>query len=266
MNRRRVASLLKKEWMDLRRNPGALVPVAMVALLAMALPLVIVFGLPAWTGEPLNADSDLARVSERAGAPEALSDEARVQFFLLQQFLLLFLLTPITGAMALAAHSIVGEKQSRTLEPLLATPITTVELLVAKVAGAIWPSLAMAFVCVAIYFGGIAGLGDPGVLVAMLNVRTLLLVLVVGPIASLVALQSAILVSSRVNDARTAQQVGVLIILPLSGLLVAQFLGTFWLSDGGLAVVGVALAGLWLLLLAASARLFRRESILTRWR
>jgi hypothetical protein len=98
MNRRRVASLLKKEWMDLRRNPGALVPVAMVALLAMALPLVIVFGLPAWTGEPLNADSDLARVSELAGAPEALSGEARVQFFLLQQFLLLFLLTPITGA------------------------------------------------------------------------------------------------------------------------------------------------------------------------
>ena len=50
---------------------------------------------------------------------------------------------PITGAMALAAHAIVGEKQARTLEPLLATPITTTELLVAKVLGALVPTLAI---------------------------------------------------------------------------------------------------------------------------
>ena len=60
-----------------------------------------------------------------------------MQLFLFQQFLMLFLLTPITGAMALAAHAIVGEKQARTLEPLLATPITTFELLAAKVLGAL---------------------------------------------------------------------------------------------------------------------------------
>ena len=39
-----------------------------------------------------------------------------------------------------AAHAVVGEKQARTLEPLLATPITTVELLVAKVLGALVPT------------------------------------------------------------------------------------------------------------------------------
>ena len=50
---------------------------------------------------------------------------------------------PVTGAMALAAHAIVGEKQARTLEPLLATPLTTLELLMAKVAGALIPTLAI---------------------------------------------------------------------------------------------------------------------------
>ena len=58
---------------------------------------------------------------------------------------MLFLLTPITGAMALAAHAVVGEKQARTLEPLLATPITTFELLVAKVLGALLPTLVISF-------------------------------------------------------------------------------------------------------------------------
>ena len=86
-----------------------------------------------------------------------LSNDARVQLFLFQQFLMLFLLTPITGAMALAAHAIVGEKQARTLEPLLATPITTFELLVAKVLGALLPTLAISLIGLALYVGGIAG-------------------------------------------------------------------------------------------------------------
>ena len=53
-----------------------------------------------------------------------MSDEAAVQAFIFQQFMLL-LLIPVTGAMAFAGYSLIGEKQGRTLEPLLATPITT---------------------------------------------------------------------------------------------------------------------------------------------
>ena len=66
-----------------------------------------------------------------------------MQLFLFQQFLMLFLLTPITGAMALAAHAIVGEKQARTLEPLLATPSRRSSCWSAKVLGALLPTLAI---------------------------------------------------------------------------------------------------------------------------
>src|SRR5207253_2527485 len=96
--------------------------------------------------------------------------------------------------------------------------------------------------------------------------RTVVLVLVVGPAAALVSLQAAIVISSRVNDARTAQQFGVLIIIPLTGLLVAQFTGTFWLSAATLGLVGIGLLVLWVLLTLFSAARFERESILTRWR
>src|SRR5213075_1701552 len=112
-------------------------------LLSIGLPFGTTLGLPFLTGQHLSDDSDLERVSAIVGAHEELSSEGRIQLFLFQQFLMLFLLTPITGAMALAAHGIVGEKQARTLEPLLATPVTTIELLVAKVLGALLPSLAI---------------------------------------------------------------------------------------------------------------------------
>jgi ABC-2 type transport system permease protein len=262
----RVRALVRKELLDLRRNRAALVPVGIVTLLSLALPFTIVIAVPRLTGEPLRIDSDLVKVSAVAVARSPLSTEAQIQFFLLQQFLTLFLLTPITGAMALAAHSIVGEKQARTLEPLLATPIATSELLVAKVLGALAPTLAISLAGLAIYFAAIAVFAAPGVLGAMISARTALLIVVIGPASALVALQAALVISSRVNDARTAQQFGVLLIIPLAALLVAQFTGRVWLSAGTLALMGLGLFVVWLLLVAVSAAVFERESILTRWR
>jgi ABC-2 type transport system permease protein len=266
MTSARLATLVRKEWLDLSRNRLALVPVATITVLAIVLPFLIAIGVPALTGERLSDDRDLITVSRMVGAGDALSDEGRVQLFLFEQFLTLFLLIPITGAMALASHAVVGEKQARTLEPLLATPITTVELLVAKVIGALVPTLLIALAGIVADFGAIAVLAEPGVFRAMINPRTAVLVAVVSPTIALVALQAALLVSSRVNDARTAQQFGVLIIVPISIVLVAQFMGRMWLSASTLAFVGLGAFGVWILLTLVSAAVFEREAILTRWR
>jgi ABC-2 type transport system permease protein len=266
MTWQRVAALLRKEWLDLSRNPAALIPVAIVAVLIVSLSLGIVFGIPWLTGERFSDDRDLVRLSVAAGAPLTLSDEGRVQQFLLHEFLLLLLLIPITGAMALAAHSVVGEKVAGTLEPLLATPLGTVELLVAKVLAAMLPSTAIMLFCLVAYLAGIVLFAESGVMVAMLNARTMLIVGLVGPAATLLSLQAVMMVSSRVNDPRAAQQVGALVILPLSGLFVAQFVWSSWLSTAWLAVIGAGCLVVWVLLLWASAALFRRETILIRWR
>lgn len=264
----RIQTLITKEFLDLARNRAALLPVLLVTILSLVLPFGIAVLVPAMTGRGLGDDADLVNVSAAAvaGGSTDLSGDAQVQLFLFQQFLMLFLLTPITGAMALAAHAIVGEKQARTLEPLLATPVTTYELLTAKVFGALVPTLAISLAGLVLYFGGIALFGAPGVLGAMASARTFVLIFLVAPAAALLSLQAAILISSRVNDARTAQQFGVLIILPLTGILVAQFTGTVWLSAWTLTLMGLGLLVLWILLTLISVALFERESILTRWR
>ncbi len=259
-------ALFKKEMVDLSRNRAALWPVVVVALVSLLLPLVVAVIMPAATGHRLGSDPVLAKVSDLTGVHDELAPDGRVQFFLFQQFLMLFLVMPITGAMALASFSVVGEKQARTLEPLLATPITTLELLVAKVLGSLAPTLAIAAASLLAYFVGMAFLAEPGVLRAMVTGRTFALILVVGPASALVALQSAVLISSRVNDPRTAQQVGVLIIIPLIGLLVAQFTGSLWLSAWLLTVIGAGLLVIWVFLVLFSVAMFEREAILTRWK
>ena len=262
----RVRALLTKEFLDLTRNRTALVPVVIVTALSLVLPFGIAIAVPALTGHPLGEDSDLVRVSRVAATTDDLSNDARIQLFLFQQFLMMFLFTPVTGAMALASHAVVGEKQARTLEPLLATPISTFELLTAKILGALLPTLAISLIGLGIYLAGIAWFAAPGVAPAMASLRTLVLTILVGPAAALVSLQAAILISSRVTDPRTAQQFGVLIILPLAGLMVAEFSGSLWLSSSALAVIGIALLVVWGLLSAFSVLLFERETILTRWR
>jgi ABC-2 type transport system permease protein len=259
-------ALFEKELLDLSRNRAALLPVAIVTVVALALPFGITVLIPIATGQRLGNDADLARISAVVDPGGDLEADARIQLFLLQQFLMLFLLTPITGAMALAAHSVVGEKQARTLEPLLATPISTFDLLVAKVLGALVPTLTISLIGLALYFAGIAALGEPGVLAAMASVRTAVLVLCLGPAAALLSLQTAILISSRTQDARTAQQFGVFIVIPLTALLVAQFTGALWLSATSLALIAGGTLLLWLLLALLSVAIFNRDAILTRWR
>ena len=262
----RIRTLVTKEFLDLTRNRTVLLPVVIVTVMSLVLPFGIAVGVPAMTGRSLGEDADLVRVSAVVRTDDTLSNDARVQLFLFQQFLMLFLLTPITGAMALAAHAIVGEKQARTLEPLLATPITTFELLAAKVFGALIPTLAISLAGLALYFAGILAIASSGVAGAMASARTLTLVVLVAPAAALVSLQSAILISSRTNDPRTAQQFGVLIIIPLAGILLAEFTGSLWLSATTLGLLGLGLLGVWLLLTLLSVAVFDREAILTRWR
>lgn len=268
-NRRRVGALLVKELAELARNRMALLPVLLLAAFSVALPLLISLVIPVIAGEPLASDDEFVRAIRRSGAvidSRQLTQEGTIQAFIFQQFLLMQVLTPVTGAMAFAGYSLIGEKQGRTLEPLLATPLTTAELLIAKGLGAVLPSLGIMFGALVVYVGAIAWLAEPHVLRAVVNARAGLIMFALAPIASLVALQLAVLVSSRVNDPRTAQQFGALLILPLTVLFVAQLNGAFPLTEPLIVLLTAALAAAWILLVLIGVALFDREAILTRWK
>ena len=166
-----------------------------------------------------------------------LEPGSAVQAWVFQQFLPLLVLAPVAASMSVAAYTVIGEKQARTLEPLLATPITTFELLLAKVLGALVPAVALTFASFAVYGARHRAVrAMPGAVRVLLAPRSLGMVFLLGPLAALAALQLAVCVSSRVNDARSAQQIGALIILPLAGLLVGQL-------TGAVALTGPLIAG-----------------------
>lgn len=265
----RIRALLGKELADLRQNPSVFVPAIFTAVMGLLLPFFLAVVVPAVTGERLSDSSDFEVAMEVYRTHPSLSHlepEAAVQAWIFQQFLILLLLTPVAGSMSVAAYSVIGEKQARTLEPLLATPLRTFELLAAKVLGSLIPALGLTIGCFVLYVGAALVFARPGAYLGLLTAHSLIIVFVLGPLAALAALQMAVCVSSRVNDARSAQQIGALIILPIAGLLVAQVTGTFILTGTVLVLIAAALMLLNGGLLALGVVLFDRETILTRWK
>lgn len=265
----RVRALMVKETAELRAAPGVLVTPLLMLLTAVALPFVIVVGVPAWTGEALGGADDLVELARELAplvpAVTALTADGAVQAFVLQQFLPLLVLVPVIGAMTLVTTSVVGEKQARSLEPLLATPITTAELLAAKTGVALLVSLALLSAGFAVLLGAAAAFAEPGVAATLLTPRPLALVGALAPAVAAVALVLGVMASSRTRDARTAQQFGGLVVLPIMALFVGQLGGHLLLSTGWILTAAALLWLLSVLLAAVGVRVFDREHILTRW-
>jgi ABC-2 type transport system permease protein len=259
-----------KDVAELARNPGAVLPALAMMVAALIPSFLVAVAAPRLSGETLDESSEFAAAARAAldVLPELadLETTARIQAFLFHQFGLLLLLVPVVGAMALAAHAVVGEKVGRSLEPLLATPISTAELLAAKTLTPFVFAVIVMWAALALFVAGIALVGEPGVWRTFASLRSGLLYGVVGPLLTVVSLLMTVIISSRVNDPRSAQQLGGLVVLPITGVFLAQIIGQFVLGTSALVMSAAALALMAAVLLWAGVRVFQRERILMRWR
>jgi len=184
----------------------------------------------------------------------------------LDAFSIWFLIGAAIIPTAIASYSLVGEKIQKSLEPLLATPMTDGEILLGKtISGLLVP-------VGAIYAGSIIFM----VLMDLVTQSTLGYlyypnwhigtILLVAPLASLLSVEINVIISSRLNDVRTAQQLGMLHILPFMGLYIASELGFFALNDTNLLILAGVVTIIDVILFFVSKATFQREEILTKWK
>jgi len=266
----RIAAVMRKDAAELSRRPGATLPAFGMSIAALFPAFFVVVGAPMLAGRGL-ADSDeffeAAQMSvERLPEIAGLSGKGLIEAYLFHQFALLLLLVPVVASMALATHAVISEKQSRALEPLLATPLSTAELLAAKTFTPLLFAVGLMWTTLALYVGGIWQAAEPDVWRTLLSGRALLMFGLLGPLAALAALLLSVIVSSRVNDARSAQQLASLLILPITAAFVAQMIRFTVVGNPLLVTTSAVLAVLDVILLWIGVRLFDRETILTRWK
>ena len=263
-----VETVMRKEWAETLRNRTILFTWALLSVMFLAMPLGLGLILPGFLGAEATG--------AKGGLPDnylqlmpTLADLAplqQAQVFLLRQFLPLFLVLPVMAAISIATYSIIGEKTNRSLEAVLATPITTEQLLFGKSLAATLPAVLGTWLIFLIYAVVVIWRAGATVASYVLDPATLTMMIVITPLVALLALGLGVIVSARVTDPRSAQQVGVVVILPIIGLMVGQSVGVFVLGLPYVLMAAIVLAVLDGLVVVVGARIFQRETILTRWR
>jgi ABC-2 type transport system permease protein len=265
MKMQKAWTITRKEWAEVFKNRLVLFTVVFLPLMMAALPLIILATITTSVGTGGVTSADFpSNINAICGD---LNEVDCGQYLIVSEFMLLFMLMPLAIPVTIASYSIVGEKTTRTLEPLLATPISTTELLLGKSIAAVVPAIAATWLSFGIFTLGVRLLTTgPAVVARILDPMWLLAILLVGPLLALAAVSVAVMISSRVSDPRVAEQLSMLVILPLMGVFFGQVMGLFFLNTQLILWTALALLVVDSGLMAFAVHLFQRETILTRWK
>ena len=264
----KIKTIIWKEWAEVFRNRLVIFTVIFLPLVMTAIPLGIIYSTRSSASATANnVNSQLPSEVTQSMCPNGLSGSDCFQVFMVSEFMMLFMFVPVVIPVTIAAYSIVGEKITRSLEPLLATPITTAELLVGKCLAAVIPAILATFAAFGIFAIGTWVIdANKLLLMALLDARWLIAIFIVGPLLALLAVAFSLMVSSRVNDPRVAEQISMIIILPVLGGFFGQVAGLFILNKQIISIVAIVLLALDILMVYLTTRVFQREQILTRWK
>lgn len=263
----RIQTIIDKEWAEVFKNRLVLFTVGFLPLIFTALPLGILYATRgAMSGGASAGDVSDLPPSMIAACGNITSFEC-FQVYLMNQMLVLFMLMPLIIPISIAAYSIVGEKTTRSLEPLLATPITTVELLTGKALAAVIPAILATWGGFLVFVLGVPLVGGgPAAIRAILNPVWLLAVFVAGPLMAVIAVNFAVIISSRTSDPRVAEQLSAVLIVPLIAMIFGQIAGVITLNAAFMLTAILVLAGVAVALIVLGVRFFERETILTKWK
>lgn len=262
-----VWPLLRLEWLLTVRNRQVLPLFVLFPLIGLALPSLLVLSASkllakAATGNDALLGGLMTMVKSLATIGEIDLTEAMRQI-LLRVSASYYVMMPGIMVPITAAFAVVGERQRRTLEPLLATPLGDLEFCLGKLGACLIPAVLATWVAAA---GGavVAALvvhADHGVWMWP-DQLWWLAVLLLTPVLALAVALVCLAVSIRAGDSQSASQTSALVVMPV--LLLGMSLAGPVLVMSPLAVVVAALILLAVdvLLLYAVARMFRRTGVL----
>jgi ABC-2 type transport system permease protein len=186
---------------------------------------------------------------------------------LLDAFSFLYVIGAALAPVGIASYSLIGEKVQKSLEPLLATPTTDEEILAGKSIAAFLPAIGITYLG-ALIFTVLVDLFTYGTLNTYYfpNWNMAIILFLLAPLACLLSVGYNVLVSSRMNDVRTAQQMGSLILLPLGAVYLLTELKVITLTTNDMLIMAAVLLLIDGILFYLVKAAFQREEILTKWK
>jgi ABC-2 type transport system permease protein len=269
MSSRRIRNILRKEWAVIFKDLNNVLFVTLLPLIIVAEPLGIIWAVARFGGESLVSSpliqSAVIKLTGEIPIAASLPPDQQFQILLLSQFKFFLMLIPTMIAVGFATFSIIEEKQSRSLEPLLATPVRTWELLLGKALSGAIPALIVTWVCALIFFLGVMILGWGNLVSLVLTPSWYITFFVLTPGVAILSFLMGVIGSSRAKDAKNAQNMIVLIVLPVLVIIAIQVTGVLWFTPFLTLLLSIGLLAVDYFVLRVAVRLFQRESIVIKW-
>lgn len=267
---RNIRNVIQNEWRNAFASANTVLFMTLFPVLILAQMFVIIWLVSRFVSPEVLSGTilsqGLAKIQAIMPQITSLAPVDKFKIFFYMQIPVYILLVPAMIANGLATFSIVEEKQTGTLEPLLATPVKTWELLLAKALSGTIPAVIVTWFCAGLCVLGVAIIGPSSLVKYLMTPAWLISLILVVPAVTLMSFLLGVIGSARAKDARSAQQLAVIIVFPIFGLVVIQLLGVIAYSPLILTLLGVMILLLDLLTLRMAVRLFRRESIVSKWK
>lgn len=257
-----ITAIIKKDIMGITSNHRMFVTLLVVPIvLTIFVPTIFILAVRFVPAE----SADFQKLLALLPLAEQSEDISESILRLLSNNILptFFMLIPIMAASVMAACSFVGEKEKRTLETLLYCPLSLKQIFRAKVLAAFLLSMlvsAISFVVMFIVLEAETCLLAGFFLVP--DIKWLLILLLVAPAISLIAITLIVKASAKAQSVEDAQQGAVFLIFPIIMLLVGQFTGVLLINAWILLVFGIICAFLAALMLKQSMSHFKYETLL----
>lgn len=169
--------------------------------------------------------------------------------------------------MGIASYTIVGEKLEKSLEPLLATPLTDGEILLGKTISAFIPTLVSMYAGAVVFMVGTNVVAFPFLNYYYFPNWTIAVeVFLAMPAATVMSIEYGVIISSRVNDARSATNAGALMFFPFLIVYFVIQAQIITLDTNGMLLISGVILVIDVVLYFISTAMFQREEILTRWK
>lgn len=273
MKIKNVLTIARKDWLEVRQNKAAWIPMLIVpAIFVVILPLIFTVVLPGINVSPedvMNSDADIAYFIEKM--PPQLGQyvdlqnpmQSMIVVMLGIMFAPMFLIMPLMFASTIAAESFAGERERKTMEALLYTPASDADLFVGKLVAAAVPSIGITWISFLIY-------------TVILNLVPYAyfqrfwfplptwwpLIFWITPALAILSIAVTVLISARVQSFQGAYQLSSSLVILVVALFAGQLSGFLYLSVGIELLLGAVFWVVAFFLVYLAVQTFNRESLI----
>jgi len=255
-------AIIQKDLRFVKTTKGNLSSIIVVSLMfGVIVPAIFIIGIhftPDDAGE-------FAEIVNLLLASDATVDLQTALFMLALNYItpMFFMMIPVISAATMSASSFVGEKEKRTLETLCYSPLPIGKIFSAKVLASLFMAMAVTLATFILFviisqtmlFFMLGHFIFPGLM-------WLVLILVVTPALSLLAITITSMISAKAQTIEEAVQKSGLLTIPIILIMSTQFTGIILINAWIMLGFGAVIAIIALVLLKNSLRNYNYEKLL----